>query len=102
MVPSLAPNPAVDNNGGSVRSLIALVSIFVESSRVDDVMKELSCVENVTDTYEVTGEFDIVSVVSARDIREFRDILKNRILRIDGVKSTVTSIVLNPHHGFLH
>jgi len=65
-------------------------------------MKALSCLENVTDTYEVTGEFDIISVVSARDIHEFRDILKNRILRISGVKSTVTSIVLNPHNRFLH
>ena len=54
------------------------------------------------DTYEVTGEFDLVSIVSARDIYEFRDILKNRILKIDGVKSTVTAIVLNPHNGFPH
>ncbi len=102
LVASLAPNPATNANGGSLRSLTALVSIFVESSRVDDVMKALSSLENVTDTYEVTGEFDIISVVSARDIHEFRDILKNRILRISGVKSTVTSIVLNPHNGFLH
>ncbi len=101
LVAGLVPNPGVGSNG-ALRSLIALVSIFVESSRVDDVMRALSTLENVEDTYEVTGEFDIVSVVSARDIHEFRDILKNRILRIDGVKSTVTSIVLNPHNGFLH
>jgi DNA-binding Lrp family transcriptional regulator len=82
--------------------MIALVSIFVESSRVDQVMEALSHLDNVEDTYEVTGEFDIVSVVSARDIHEFRNILKNQILKIEGVKSTVTSIVLNPHSGILH
>jgi len=85
-----------------LNSLIALVNIFVESARVDDVMRALSSLDNVEDVYEVTGEFDIVSVVSANDIHEFREILKNRILRITGVKSTVTSIVLNPHNGFLH
>ena len=83
-------------------SLVALVSSFVESSRVDEVMEALSSLDNVEDTYEVTGEFDLVSIVSARDIYEFRDILKNRILKIDGVKSTVTSFVLNPHNGLLH
>lgn len=49
--------------------------------------------------YEVTGEFDIVSLVSAADIEEFRDILKNRIMKIRGVKSTVTSVVLHAHKG---
>ena len=49
--------------------------------------------------YEVTGEFDIVSLVSASDIEEFRDILKNKIMKIKGVKSTVTSVVLHAHKG---
>jgi DNA-binding Lrp family transcriptional regulator len=41
----------------------------------------------------VTGEFDIVTLFSASDIEEFRDILKNRVMKIKGVKSTVSSIV---------
>ena len=45
------------------------------------------------------GEFDIVTLVSASDIEEFRDILKNRILKIKGVKSTVSSVVLMAHKG---
>jgi DNA-binding Lrp family transcriptional regulator len=49
--------------------------------------------------YEVTGEFDIVSLVSATDMEGFRDLLKNKILKIRGVKSTVTSIVLNAPKG---
>ncbi len=78
-------------------SLIALVSIFVESSRLDDVLLALSRLDNMEDFYEVTGELDIVSIVSAPDVERFRDVLKNGIMKIPGVKSTVTSIVLNPH-----
>ncbi len=78
-------------------SLVAFVSIFVESSRLDDVMLALSRLDNVEDFYEITGEFDIISVVSAPDVERFRDVLKNGIMKIAGVKSTVTSIVLNPH-----
>ncbi|MHB8566520.1 MAG: Lrp/AsnC family transcriptional regulator [Nitrososphaerales archaeon] len=79
--------------------LLAFVDIFVESPNMDDVVQELAQLPNMEELYEVTGEFDIVSLVSAADIEEFRDILKNRIMKIKGVKSTVSSIVLHPHKG---
>lgn len=79
--------------------LLAFVDIFVESPALDDVVRELSQIPNVEELYEVTGEFDIVTLVSASDIEEFRNLLKNRIMKINGVKSTVTSIALHTHKG---
>ncbi|MGA1974678.1 MAG: Lrp/AsnC ligand binding domain-containing protein [Conexivisphaerales archaeon] len=79
--------------------LLAFVDIFVDSPYMDDVIKALSKMECVEELYEVTGEFDIVTLVSASDIEEFRDILKNRIMKTLGVKSTVSSIVLHAHRG---
>ncbi len=79
--------------------LLAFVDIFVESAYLDDVVNELAQLPNMEELYEVTGEFDIVSLVSASDIEEFRDVLKNRIMKIKGVKSTVSSIVLHSHKG---
>jgi len=80
------------------------VNIFVESPALDDVVQALSQLSNVEELYEVTGEFDIVTLVSAAGIEEFRDFVKNKLLKIKGVKSTVTSIVLNapkgPRNGF--
>lgn len=66
---------------------------------MDDVTTALSKLENIEELYEVTGEFDIVTLVSAADIEEFRDVLKNRIMKIKGVKSTVSSVVLKTHKG---
>jgi DNA-binding Lrp family transcriptional regulator len=79
--------------------LLAFIDIFVESPYMDDVVKALGNVPHVEELYEVTGEFDIVTLVSAADIEEFRDVLKNRILKIKGVKSTVSAIVLHTHKG---
>jgi len=79
--------------------LLVFVNIFVESPTLDEVVQALSRLPNVKELYEVTGEFDIVALVSTTDIEEFRDVLKNRILKIQGVRSTVTSIVTNPHKG---
>jgi DNA-binding Lrp family transcriptional regulator len=66
---------------------------------MDDVVQGLSNIDAIEELYEVTGEFDIVALVEASDIESFRDILKNRIMKIKGVKSTVTSIVLSAHKG---
>ncbi len=66
---------------------------------MDNVVLALTKLDNLEELYEVTGEFDIVTLVSASDIEEFRDILKNRIMKIKGVKSTVSSVVLKAYKG---
>ena len=66
---------------------------------MDDVVDSLKKLDNLEELYEVTGEFDIVSLLSATDIEEFREVLKNKIMKIPGVKSTVSSVVLMSHKG---
>jgi len=80
-------------------TLLAFVDIFVESPHMDEVVQSLGKLENIKELYEVTGEFDIVTLVEADDIEQFRDVLKNKIMKIRGVKSTVSSIVLKTHKG---
>ncbi len=77
----------------------AFVDIFVESQLMDEVIQALSKIDDVEELYEVTGEFDIITFVSADDIEEFREVLKNKIMKIHGVRSTVSSIVLKAHKG---
>jgi len=79
--------------------LLAFVDIFVESPEMDTVLDALAQLEHLEELYEVTGEFDIVTIISAADVEEFRDILINKIMKIKGVKSTVSSIVLKAHKG---
>lgn len=75
------------------------MDIFVDSPTMDEVVQALGKIPTIEELYEVTGEFDIVTLVSAADIEEFRDTLKNKILKIRGVKSTVSAIVLHTHKG---
>ena len=75
------------------------MNIFVESPLLDEVVQALSKLSNVEELYEVTGEFDVVALASVEDIEEFRDFLKNKVLKIKGIRSTVTSIVFNAPKG---
>jgi DNA-binding Lrp family transcriptional regulator len=79
--------------------LFAFIDIFVESQHMKDVIDSLLRLESLEELYEVTGEFDLTIMVSASDIEELRDILKNKIMKVEGIKSIVSSIVLKAYKG---
>jgi DNA-binding Lrp family transcriptional regulator len=79
--------------------LLAFIDIFVDSPLLGEVIDALIEFPNVEEIYEVTGEFDVVTLVSTEGIEEFRDFLKNKVLKIPGIRSTVTSIVLHSAKG---
>lgn len=74
-------------------SVQALVSIYVEPTLVDHVAETLSRLEGIEELYESTGEFELISLINTQGIEEFRDVLKNKIMKVKGVVSTSTSIV---------
>ncbi len=78
-------------------AILAFIDLFVDSPHVDEVVAALKELKNISEIYEVTGEFDIVILAKANDIEELRDLLKNKIMKIKGIKSTVSSIVLKSH-----
>ena len=86
-------------SGKQLHKMHAFVGIFVESSLVDEVVQALSNINNVEELYEVTGEFDILILMSASGLEEFRDTLMKEVLKIPGVKSTVSSIALQAFKG---
>ena len=79
--------------------LLVSVNIFAETAEIDGVISALQKFDNVEEVYEVTGEYDIVTLVSAKTLEEFRDLLNKQILKIHGVKSTISTIILYPHKG---
>jgi DNA-binding Lrp family transcriptional regulator len=73
------------------------VNLFVDPTQKAQVIDALEKVENIEEIYDVKGEFDIVSIVSASSIEEFHDVLKKKILKIKGVQSIITSVVLKTY-----
>jgi DNA-binding Lrp family transcriptional regulator len=67
----------------------------VDSHSKTEVVAALTKLPNIEELYEVTGNSDIVSLVSGTDMDEIRDLLKNGIRKIPGIRNTLTSIVLN-------
>ncbi len=82
-----------------MNQLLASVNIFVEQSQKEKVLQALSEVKGIEEVYDVAGEYDIVSLVSASCLEEFRNIMHEKIIKIKGIKSTIITIILEPHKG---
>ncbi len=78
-------------------SIRVILNITIESRDLDEVSRALASLPFVVDLYEITGESDIILMLEANDVIDFRNMLKNHILSIEGVKTTVSSIVMYVH-----
>jgi len=76
---------------------MVLLHIFVDSAKLERATEALRKLPQIVDVYEVTGEYDVVVMVESDDIATFREFLKNNVLKIEGIKSTVSSVVLHVH-----
>jgi len=81
-----------------LNQFLASVNIFIDRSQKNNVLSELSKLQNAKEVYEVAGEYDIVSLISASSLEEFRDVLQKRVMKINGVKSTITTVILSRYN----
>jgi DNA-binding Lrp family transcriptional regulator len=77
--------------------VVVILNIFVQSKELDKVTKKLLALTEVKDLYEVTGECDLVATIETKDIAEFRTFIKDRVLAIEGIRSTVSAVILYTH-----
>ncbi|MGQ9542483.1 MAG: Lrp/AsnC family transcriptional regulator [Candidatus Bathyarchaeia archaeon] len=77
------------------KNVMVILNIFTETRKLDKVAEDLANLPEIIDVYEVTGEYDIFALAGVDDIISVRNLLKNKILKIDGIRSTVTSVILH-------
>lgn len=73
----------------------AFVAINVELGMEEDVLKRLKSIPNVEEAYRVFGVYDTIVKVKATTMEELRSILTERVRRLQGVRSTLTMIVMD-------
>ena len=77
--------------------IVVLLNIFVESQELERVAQTLRKFPEVTDVFEVTGEYDLVALIQTDSISSFRELVKAKILGIKGIRSTVSAVVIHTH-----
>ena len=73
---------------------VAFVLINAEIGSEDEVVTELRKIVNVKESYVVYGVYDIVAKVEGESMDKLKEIVTWKIRRLDGVRSTLTMIVV--------
>ena len=77
--------------------ILASVGIYVEASKKNEALVALSKLDNLEQLYDVAGEYDIVSILSASCLSDIRETVQSKILKINGIRSAIINIILKPY-----
>ena len=72
--------------------ITAIVLITVERRALATAGERLAAIDGVSEVYSVTGEFDLIAMVRAKQHEDLADIVTRRIAQVDGVQRTVTHV----------
>ena len=72
----------------------AIIMINTDVGKEDEIMEKLYELEEVKDVFLVYGIHDIVAIVETETMDQLRTLITEKIRQMDGVKNTLTSIVV--------
>jgi Lrp/AsnC family transcriptional regulator, regulator for asnA, asnC and gidA len=75
-------------------NVTAIIIIQTESEKHENVELELSKLEEVSEVYSISGEYDILIKVWAHSIEELNRIVNSKIRSVDGVEDLTEMIVM--------
>ncbi|MEM3832326.1 MAG: Lrp/AsnC ligand binding domain-containing protein [Thermoprotei archaeon] len=75
----------------------AFVFVSVEPGKIDRVGMDIKRFPNVMEVFAVTGEYDIVVRVEAKDFAELSRIIREYIPSVSGVIKTSTSVIIEKY-----
>jgi DNA-binding Lrp family transcriptional regulator len=76
------------------RGVWVILNVVVQAQQLEKVTTALEKFPEVTDLYEVTGEYDLVALIQTDSINEFRR-LTHKIQRIEGIRGTNSMVIIH-------
>jgi len=76
------------------RGILVILNVVVQSQELEKVTSALEKFSEVTDLFEVTGEYDLEAIIQTESIVDFRK-LTHKIVRIEGIKGTNSMIIIH-------
>jgi len=73
--------------------MMAIVLVSTLSKLTHEIANKIKKMENVKSVYEVSGDFDIICIIEADVVEELNRSVDS-IRRIEGVRKTVTNLIL--------
>lgn len=75
----------------------AIVLIKADVARIPETAQAIAQIQQVSEVYSVTGEFDLVAMVRVRGHEELGDVIPGTLNKVDGVTHTETHIAFRTY-----
>jgi DNA-binding Lrp family transcriptional regulator len=73
---------------------MAFVFMNIDGGGEQEVLQQLRSIPNVKESYMVYGVYDLVAKVEAETMDKLKEIVTWKVRRLDKVRSTLTTIVM--------
>ncbi|MCJ7455189.1 Lrp/AsnC ligand binding domain-containing protein [Candidatus Bathyarchaeota archaeon] len=73
---------------------MAFVFMNIDAGGEQEVLKELRNIQNVKEAHLVYGVYDLVARIEAETMDKLKEIVTWKVRRLDKVRSTLTTIVM--------
>lgn len=73
---------------------LSYVLMNVELGSEEKVLKEVRKIPNVKECHRVYGVYDMIAKVEADSMDKLKEVVTWKIRRLDGVRSTLTTVVM--------
>ncbi len=77
--------------------ITAIVLMEVEPSLIPETAQALADLDDVSEVYSVTGEFDLVAIVRVGAHERLADVVTGEIAKVDGIVRTETLIAFRAY-----
>ncbi|MEQ8924380.1 MAG: Lrp/AsnC ligand binding domain-containing protein [Fulvivirga sp.] len=75
--------------------ITAFIGIFLAKSALyDDVINQLKAIPEITNVHYTTGNYSMFAKINCKDTQHLKDLLHDKIQRVDGITRTETMISL--------
>ncbi len=78
----------------------AIVLIQATRERVNETATQLADIPGVSETYSVSGEYDLVAIIRVADTEIMADIVTNHMLKLEGIQRTYTMMALRSYSRY--
>jgi DNA-binding Lrp family transcriptional regulator len=79
----------------------AFVFITVKPGREKEVLSRLRKIKNVTESFELYGDYDIVVKVETEEKERLQAIITQQVRSVSGIENTSTNFVFDPNRPYL-
>lgn len=75
----------------------SIILLTVDRLKVNEVAQKLTEVKGISEVYSVSGNYDLVVIVRVPTNDELADLVTNRFVQIDGIKTTDTMLAFKAY-----